>query len=438
MITYFPTIYPDELLYSQLARYYAKSGFMAYINAAKELYVSKTVRPDMEFVNAFTPDALRMITKDMTMEEVVLHHTMFPYYGRFLPLERRQKAFQAMVSMQGNYHDLLPIPQTKDEGRFLRYCPLCSAEDRKNLGETFWHRTHQMIGLNICPTHKCSLHNSSIPIKGKAPPMLKTAEEVIPLSEEVTWSDNDLECRVAEYMAEVFHADIDMEADVVVSQLFQQYLASSKYSSTSGQQRNMGLLYNDFVKYYQSMPNNRLTELWQFRKLFINARFYFDEICLLAVFLNIPASELTNMKMPEETQQQIYEDKESARSWNDIDAATLPLVRAAIEQLHGDGFTKPRNVTVHEVERLLNLPSRRISLYLPQCYAEIKQSKESRAQHLARVIVWAVKQIQVENAPITWNKIYELTNLRPAKLKACLPYVGSYADDEMVSQLNDV
>ena len=280
MISYFPTIYPDELLYSQLARYYAKSGYAAYINAAKDLYQRKTVRPDMEFVNAFTPDALRMITKDMTMEDVVLKHTMFPYYGRFLPRERKQKVFQAMVSMQGNYHDLLPIPHNQDEGRFLRYCPLCSAEDRENLGETFWHRTHQMIGLNTCPIHKCSLHNSSIPIKGKASPMLKTAEEVIPLVEEVTYSNNDLECHVAEYMAEVFHADVNLENNIEVSQLFQQYVTRSKYCSASGQQRNMGLLYNDFVKFYQAMTNIRLSELWQFRKLFINARFYFDEICL--------------------------------------------------------------------------------------------------------------------------------------------------------------
>lgn len=86
MIAYFPTAYPDELLYSQLARYYTKSGYMAYAYAAEELYVSKIVRPDMEFVNVFTPDALRMISKDMTMEDVVMQHTMFPYYGRFLAL----------------------------------------------------------------------------------------------------------------------------------------------------------------------------------------------------------------------------------------------------------------------------------------------------------------------------------------------------------------
>ena len=68
MISYFPTAYPDELLYSQLARYYAKSGYMAYTYVAEELYVSKIVRPDMEFVNVFTPDALRMISVNADMK----------------------------------------------------------------------------------------------------------------------------------------------------------------------------------------------------------------------------------------------------------------------------------------------------------------------------------------------------------------------------------
>ena len=34
MISFFPDIYPDELIYSTLARYYIKSGYTAYIFAA--------------------------------------------------------------------------------------------------------------------------------------------------------------------------------------------------------------------------------------------------------------------------------------------------------------------------------------------------------------------------------------------------------------------
>lgn len=77
MISYFPEIYPDELLYSQLARYYVKSGYTAYRYAAENLFVSRTVRPDIEFVNVLTDDALRAVTRDMPMEEIIMRHTMF-------------------------------------------------------------------------------------------------------------------------------------------------------------------------------------------------------------------------------------------------------------------------------------------------------------------------------------------------------------------------
>ena len=159
-----------------------------------------TGRPDIEFVNVFTPDALRMITRDMTMEDVVLQHTMFPYYGRFLPLERRQRAFQALVSMQGNYHNLLPIPTRKgNANRCLRYCPMCADWDRQVYGETYWHRTHQMIGMVACSVHGCYLMDSSIVISGKMPPMLRSAEEVIPATDMVTMACEIERC-LAAYM----------------------------------------------------------------------------------------------------------------------------------------------------------------------------------------------------------------------------------------------
>lgn len=47
MISCFPVIYPDELIYSLTARYFVKSGYMAYTFVAQDLFTSKTVRPDI-------------------------------------------------------------------------------------------------------------------------------------------------------------------------------------------------------------------------------------------------------------------------------------------------------------------------------------------------------------------------------------------------------
>ena len=52
MIGFFPEPYPDELVYSWLARYYAHSGYMGYSYVAEDLFVHKWNRPDVEFVTS--------------------------------------------------------------------------------------------------------------------------------------------------------------------------------------------------------------------------------------------------------------------------------------------------------------------------------------------------------------------------------------------------
>lgn len=486
MIAYFPTIYPDELLYSQLARYYTKSGYMAYTFAAEELFVLKTVRPDIEFVNACTPTAVQAITRNLPMEAVVEKHTMFPYYGRFLPRERRQRAFQALVSMAGNYRNLLAIPQSKNgKARYLRYCPLCAAHDREQYGEAYWHRAHQMIGIPVCPVHGCYLVDSSVIISGKAAPSLTTADEVIPLSESCEFSDNKLECDVAAYMAEVFQAHVDLESGVTAGEYLHSRMANTPYRSIRGEQRNIALFHADFMEFYKDLPDNWFTELWQIQKVLTGYRVNFYEICLMAMFLGITADELVYMELPEKTQEQLFDEqvyrlheqglkypgiakalnapydtvkaigerrygtyhkmpKEPLRSgakphdWNQIDEATLPLVKDAIRQLQGDGTTRPKKVTVFAVEKLLHLPGKRISLYLPKCLAEIQRHQESQEQYWAREIVWAVRQVENTGATLTWCKVRDLTNMRRRDFETCLPYISDYTDFEFAERIRNL
>lgn len=479
MIAYFPTAYDDELLYSQLARYYTKTGYLAYTYAAEELFLSKTVRPDIDFVNAYTPAAVEAITRNMPMEQVVEKHTMFPYYGRFLPKERRDKAFRALVDMAGNYHNLLPIPQRKsNSNRYLRYCPVCAAHDREQYGETYWHRIHQMMGIHVCPIHRCYLTDSNVIISGKAPPSLKTAEEMIPSAEIPVFTDNDIEIRVAEYMATVFHADVDMDSTATAGAFLHSRMANTKYRSIRGEQRNISLFYAEFTELYKDLPDNWFTELWQIQKVLTGDRVNFFEICLMALFLNIPADELVHMTLPEKSQQELFDEevyrlheqglkyptiakalnasyvivkaigerrygtyqkppkkplKSGAKpqNWQQIDADTLPLVKDAIRQLQGDGTTRPKKVTAFAVGKMLNLSSKKISLYLPKCLAEIRKHEESQQQYWAREMVWAVRQVMATGVAVTWRRVRELTNMRRRDYEACLPYICDYADDEL-------
>ena len=483
MIAYFPTAYTDELLYSQLARYYTKSGYMTYTFAAEELFASKAVRPDMDFINSYTSAAVQAITRNMPMEAVIEKHTMFPCYGRFLPKERRQRAFQSLVSMKGNYHNLLPIPQSKNgEVRCLRYCPACAANDREQYGEAYWHRVHQIIGIHVCQIHRCYLMDSSVIISGKATPSLKIAEEMILQSESCVFANHEIEIRVAAYMAEVFQADVDMDSCVTVGEFLHSKMAYTKYRSVRGEQRNIVLFHADFTEYYRNLPQNWFTELWQTQKVLTNDRVNFYEICLMAMFLGINIDELVHMELPEKTQQQLFDEeiyrlheqglkysaiakalsasyvtvkaigerrygtyhkppKASLKSgakpqnWNQIDENTLPLVKEAISQLQGDGTTRPKKITTFAVEKILHLSSKKISLHLPKCFAEIQRHEESQEQYWAREVAWAARQIKDIGDILTWRKIRDLTNMRRGDFEACLVYISDYADGELNEQI---
>ena len=136
MIAFFPEIYPDELLYSQLARYHSRSGYARYVFTVADIYNNeKLVHPNVDFVNRYTPDAMQWITKYEPWEVIAEQHTMYPAYIRFLPKLRRIDAVNGILSCEGNWKNLMCMPLL-NESRFIRYCPECAKEDREKYGET--------------------------------------------------------------------------------------------------------------------------------------------------------------------------------------------------------------------------------------------------------------------------------------------------------------
>lgn len=420
MICYFPEIYPDELLYSQLSRYYSKSGYMAYIFAAQELFMDKHVRPDIEFVNRFTTDALNVITGNISINDIVTKHTMFPYYGRFLKSDRREKAYSALVNMSGNYHNLLAVPKLNTE-RYLRYCPLCAKEDRKEYGETYWHRSHQMIGVDICPVHYCVLQNSNALISGKASPRFVTAEEVIDTNYEHTISVDDTEKKLCRYISDVFSLDVDLRNNVQVGDYISFRLSKTKYMT--GKMRDMRTLTEDYNRFY-----NTSTELWRIQKVLTNDDFKLKNICMLAMFMDIKADELCCPILPTTihklNRKKIYSEKKPGvrtKDWEEIDCEILPKVKKVIQDFMNTA-ARPRKISVFAIEKMLNLPSKQINK-MPKCKAEILRHYESQQQFWAREAEWAVNTIKADGQTLNWKKIRELTNMRKADVISCLPYM---------------
>ncbi len=485
MIAQFPYFYPDELVYSLLARYYERSGYIRYIFAAEDLFQSKTVRPDIEFVNHYTPAVLQMITKEIPIEQVIEKHTMFPYYARFLPLERRQKGFEALVNMDANIKNLLAIPKRKSLcDRYLRYCPECAKQDREQYGETYWHRIHQMTEVNVCPIHKCFLIDSNVIISGKSSPDLVCAEMSVPERTEVYFCDNILQNRLSEYVAGVFKMPVDLYGATAIGQFLHSKMENTPYRSIRGEQRNITLFHADFAEYYKKLPDNRFIELWQIQKVLNGYKYNHYEVCMLALFLDISVVDLVNMRLPEQTQEQRFDEQvfrlheqglkypEIARrlnasyntvksigerryktyhkqskapqksgtkgyDWRQIDIETLPMVKDAICKLQGEGNRRPKKVTVYAVQKMLGLPDKQLDR-LSKCREEIGKYQESQEQYWAREVVWAVKKVLSEGQVLNWKHIRSLTNMRKKDLLACIPYVHGYADGNIAEMIQSV
>ena len=138
-------------------------------------------------------------------------------------------------------------------------------------------------------------------ISGKTSPTLVSAETVIPQKINIPlFSENRLEFKIARYVADVFSSELDLQGDITIGQFLHSRLENTPYRSIRGEQRNIALLHTDFTEYYQNMTDNWFTELWQIQKVLTDDRVNFYEICLLALFLNIPVADLVKMKLSEQ------------------------------------------------------------------------------------------------------------------------------------------
>lgn len=105
----------------------------------------------------------------ITTDKLIWEHTVYPYVRISLP-EARAKELYGMMCGQvalsagteqkaGMSGRIVPGPQ------YLRYCPLCVQDDIRCYGETYWHRTHQLPGVLICPEHGGPVVNSVISLQ---------------------------------------------------------------------------------------------------------------------------------------------------------------------------------------------------------------------------------------------------------------------------------
>jgi hypothetical protein len=169
MLSFFPTPYPDELLYSVLARYHIRSGNTGPKLTLWDLFGSNDgiSAVDLPYNLAALAKNLSLISQ-MSCEELLQNHTLYPFYAAFLPQGRAREVAEAMKSdYGGGIHGKVGIrPSAIKSLRFFRFCPSCRENDQRTYGELYWHRIHQVPGVLVCPHHGDELQDSLVPMRG--------------------------------------------------------------------------------------------------------------------------------------------------------------------------------------------------------------------------------------------------------------------------------
>ena len=439
MIAYMPAVYPDELVYSWISRFYAHSGFPNYSMALEELFGDKNYRMSYEFSGCFTEDAKAVIDKMIDLGELIERHTMFPYYARFAPQARRSAAYETMISGK-HIGKLLPIP-TNTEARYLMFCPECAKEDRRAFGEAYFHRTHQIRHIGICPHHGCTLQSTGIMITANASPRLYVPEEVIPYDSYHGQQSKSTDTALARYMLDVLNQPIQTVPTTAISEYLSHRLRGTPYMSSVGTMRQIARLHHDMKERYTDYPYQE----HNIQKVLLGNSFDPYLIILMGYHLGISAQELCEAIIPDTYSvtahprtraHSTYSTRKGAQAqdWHKLDKDSLSEVRKAIKMLLVDSTGRPRRVTERAVCQLMNWPSKRLE-YLPMCKAEAHRYHETMTQYWAREIVWAYRKLVDRKSKLNWRAIRDLTNIRRCDFLAAQSLLSHYADVETCAKI---
>jgi hypothetical protein len=169
MKSFFPPLYPDELLYSAFARYHQRSGNESYKVTMMDLFKKTTISAVSDFPSELSVLCHRINSENFNPYFLIDNHTLLPYFYPFITNENRNRIKEQMISGTSNgiFVGLGLAASKISETNFFRFCLHCLKEEIDNYGESYWHRTHQLPGVIICPVHKEELYYSNIPYRNK-------------------------------------------------------------------------------------------------------------------------------------------------------------------------------------------------------------------------------------------------------------------------------
>lgn len=151
---------PDETLFSLASRHHVLACNPLDSDTCLQLFghAHSRTKHDIPFhLDVFVANTHGKLG---TVDEIILRHTLLPFY---FPLTSREHVEAAVLAVRRTIRGSLKYPLGMLLNRFsashpLKACALCIEEDVRQFQVAYWHRVHQYPGVWMCPTHDSRLH----------------------------------------------------------------------------------------------------------------------------------------------------------------------------------------------------------------------------------------------------------------------------------------
>lgn len=435
MINYLPEIYPDELVYSWFCRYYVHSGCITHKTALNDLLYKRCNNPSKEFIGHLNPNADRIIKRIYSIDDLILNHTMYPQYARFVSLEQKKNALYHIGYDFCDVHHLFCVLPRNEADSFLKYCPVCANEDRQTFGEAYWHRVHQIRNISICAMHKCKLIDSDVSAKSEKAYTLCPAEHHIS-NTDIEYVKTTQQVYYSEYLSSVFNAHIDLYNDIPISAVLYHAMVKTDYIKQSGRSRYTKRLADDMQTFYLSMGLSDIASIYQIQRVLLGERFDFTIVCQIAFYLNVSVEDLTNStithgQIQQEAESHYMRNKEPV-NWQAYDDEYALLLEQIAHSIYTGTFSetgRPERVSERIIYRELDLPAHRLE-NLPKCKAIFEKYTESYPENWARRIIWAFHKLKSDkqDMPLYWSDIRQISGVKKNNLDSVIPFIYKHTD----------
>lgn len=263
MIGFFPVPYPDELLYSACARYGKRTNYPNKRHIIGELFGGAGFSAMFDFPNRLEAFLSSFPPHNYTTDRLIDRNTLLPFHQSFLSIEKAEQIRREMKFASSNCIRTrlgLNIPQVKFP-EYLRFCPLCVANDRENHGETYWHRIHQPSGVLVCAEHNCFLQDSLIGMKRQTGAVFHCAEKSLNIETPRFLSADDPEHELFLYLAKnaewLFAQENLSLEEGVIRERYHNLLLKRGYAFYNGRVR-VAELYEAFNSHFSLLTLEKL------------------------------------------------------------------------------------------------------------------------------------------------------------------------------------